>query len=351
MAAHDRVGKIDLRTFESFLMRRLGVGSDRVRIGPRTGIDAAVFDVGDRSIVIAEDPIFPAVGLPLETFGWFTMHIGASDVAVLGVRPELATYSLLMPPGTPDEDFEVIVESIHRAAVELDVTIVGGHTGYYPVVTVPIIGGITVMGIADPEEVISPGGARAGDAVLMTKGPAIEATGLLAILYEEELREAHGDAVAEAALGRCGQITVVEDALTAAEAGPVTAMHDATEGGVLGGLWEMAEAAGVGMEIDASAMPWPEDVDALCTTLSIDPLAAIAEGTLLIAVPEADAPAVIGALAGRDIPCTQIGQIIPEAGRRVITRRDGTTEDLAVPEADPFWPAFFSAVEKLQEEA
>ncbi len=351
MTSRDRVGKIDLRTFESFLMPRLGVTSDRVRIGPRTGIDAAVFDVGDRSVVIAEDPIFPAVGLPLETFGWFTIHIGASDVAVLGVRPELATYSLLMPPGTPEEDFEVIVESIHRAAVELDITIVGGHTGYYPVLTVPIIGGITVMGIAAPEEVVSPAGARPGDAVLMTKGPAIEAVGLLATLYEDELRQAHGDSVTEAALARCRQITVVEDALMAAQTGAVTAMHDATEGGVLGGLWEMAEAAGVGMEIDAAAMLWPEDVEALCATLSIDPLAAIAEGTLLLTVPEADVAAVIGALAGKGIPCTQIGRVIPEAGHRVITRRDGTVEELAVPGEDPFWPAFFAGVEKLQEGA
>jgi len=110
-------------------------------VGPLTGVDAAVIEVGGKALVIAEDPIFPAAGLPLETFGWFTMHIGASDVAVMGVRPQFATYSLLMPPNTPDEEFETIVESIHQAALELGIAIVGGHTGYYPVVVTPIIGG------------------------------------------------------------------------------------------------------------------------------------------------------------------------------------------------------------------
>jgi hydrogenase maturation factor len=275
------------------------------------------------------------------------MHIGASDVAVMGVRPEAATYSLLMPPGTPDKDFVTIVDSIHRAALDLDIAIVGGHTGYYPVVSVPIIGGITVMGVGDPGEIITPAGARPGDAVLMTKGPAIEATGLLALLYEPDLRRAHGDAVTEAALARRHEITVVKDALTACAAGPVTAMHDATEGGVLGGLWEIAEASGVGMEIDAGLMIWPPDVEALCATIGIDPLASIAEGTLLLTVDPGGVRDVLAALSGEGIPCSRIGSVTGAPERRVLRRRDGGVQPLAVPSEDPFWPAFFAGVEKL----
>jgi hydrogenase maturation factor len=341
----DKIGKIDETVFRAFLMQRLGAHDPRVRVGPRTGVDAAVLEIGGKAVVVAEDPIFPAAGLPLETFGWFTVHIGASDVAVMGVPPSLATYSLLMPPRTPDGDFRTIVDSIHEAALELGISIVGGHTGYYPVVNVPIIGGITVIGVGEMETIVTPGGAQAGDAVLMTKGPAIEATGLLAVLYEASLREAHGDAVAEAALARCGQITVVRDALTARRAGPVTAMHDATEGGVLGGLWEIAEASGTGMEVDARRMLWPDDVDALCSMLEIDPLAAIAEGTLLLTVGAAHAPGVIAALDEEGIPCSEIGRIVADPACRTITGRDGTAGVLARPAEDPFWRAFFAALE------
>ena len=285
MAGKGKVGKIDTATFEAFIASKLGHPSDQVMVGPRTGVDAAVLRIGDRALVVAEDPIFPAVGLPLDTFGWFTMHIGASDVAVMGVRPLFATYSLLMPRDTPDSDLATIVDSIHRAALELGISIVGGHTGYYPTVTVPIVGGITVIGVGELAEIVTPGGARPGDAVLMTKGPAIEATGLLAVLYQEKLRHRYGDAITEAALARCSEISVVKDALVARAAGPVSAMHDATEGGVLGGLWEIAWASGVGIEAKEADMCMPANVTALCKTVSIDPLAAISEGTLLITVP------------------------------------------------------------------
>jgi hydrogenase maturation factor len=325
-------------------MDRLGHPSDRVLIGPRTGVDAAVIEVGDKCVVLAEDPIFPAAGLPLDTFGWFTMHIGASDVAVTGVKPEFATYTLLMPPGTSDRDFETIVDSIHVAAMELEIAIIGGHTGYYPLVNAPIVGGITVIGTCDRGRVISPAGACPGDVVLMTKGPAIEATALLAIIYEDRLRERYGDAVADTAIGRRKQITVVEDALTARSAAPVSAMHDATEGGVMGGLWEMAAAAGVGMEIDEAAMIWPDDVEAVCELVSIDPLASIAEGTLLLSVPEAGVDDVVAALAQKRIPCSPIGRVTDNPSRRVIRRRNGRECPLAVPREDPFWGAFFAGV-------
>lgn len=346
MAETSRVGKIDLKTFESYLMHRLGRPDPRVTVGPRTGVDAAVLDLNGQAVVIAEDPIFPAVGLPLDTFGWFTVHIGASDVAVMGVRPEFMTYSLLMPPGTSDDDFNIITESIHQAALDLDIAIIGGHTGYYPVVTVPIIGGITVIGTGNPADIVTPGGAQPGDAVLLTKGPAIEAAGLLAVLYEQEMRAAHGDALTAAALARCNEVTVVKDALVARAAGPVTAMHDATEGGVLGGLWEIASASGVGMDIDEAAMIRPPDVLALCDLLEFDPLAAIAEGTLLITVPETEAMAICAALEAEAIPCSVIGKVTADPDCRVIRRMDGSVQTLAVPDEDPFWPAFFRGVEK-----
>ncbi len=344
-----KVGKIDLATFEGVLAGRLGRSDDRVLVGPRTGVDAAVLEFGEQCLVVAEDPIFPAVGLPLDTFGWFTMHIGASDVAVMGVRPEFATYSLLMPPGTPDSDFETVVDSVHRAALELDIAIVGGHTGYYPVVTVPIIGGITVMGTAPRSQIVTPAGARPGDVVLLTKGPAIEATGLLSLLYWDDLCEAYGDEIAQAAKARCAEITVVKDALTACSAGPVSAMHDATEGGVLGGLWEIAEASGVGMDIEMREDDWPADVRALCDLLEIDPLAAIAEGTLLVAVDDPHAGGVKDALEQAGIPCFRIGRVTDDAARRVLRRGNGDEEQLGVPEEDPFWPAFFAGVERLQQ--
>ena len=103
-------------------------------------VDASVIDIGeDKVLIIAEDPIFPIPGQSPEMFGWYTVHIGASDVAVMGVRPRYMTYTLLMPPEKSEEDLKIIVDSIHRTALELDISIVGGHTGYYPCFATPAI--------------------------------------------------------------------------------------------------------------------------------------------------------------------------------------------------------------------
>ena len=183
-----KIGKIDHALFKEFLLNRLGKTDPSVIVPPRTGIDAGVIDIGDgKVLIIAEDPIFAVPKQSLEMFGWYTVHIGASDVAVMGVKPQYMTYSLLLPPETSDQDFRTIVDSIHNTAVELGIAIVGGHTGYYPGFTSPTIGGITVFAIADKERYVTPAGARPGNDVILTKGPAIETVGILSVLREADL--------------------------------------------------------------------------------------------------------------------------------------------------------------------
>lgn len=340
-----KVGKIDQDTFESFIRERLGRQDDTVVVPPLTGVDAGVIDIGnDKVLIIAEDPIFSVPKQPLEMFGWYTVHIGASDVAVMGVKPRYMTYSLLMPPETSDEDFRTIIDSIHKNADDLGIAIVGGHTGYYPGFASPTIGGITVFAVCGKDEYITPADARGGDDVLMTKGPAIEAVGILAVLLEDELLENHPHELVDRAKALCGEMTVVKDALTAMEAGGVHAMHDATEGGVRGGLYEIAAASGVGMEIDENLFVYPEEVRMVEEALEFDGLEAIAEGTLLLTVDPGHTEAVIQALDGVGIASSVIGRCTDDGSVRTIQRRDGSMEELYIPVQDPFWPLFFRAL-------
>jgi hydrogenase expression/formation protein HypE len=342
-----KIGKIDFETFQRFLLNRLGAKDPTVLVPPLTGVDAGVVDAGGgRVLIIAEDPIFTMPMLPLETFGWFTVHIGASDVAVMGVKPRYMTYSLLMPPETPDRDFRIIVDSIHRTARSLNIAIVGGHTGFYPGLAAPIIGGITVFAFAKKGAYITPAGARPGDAVLLTKGPAIETAGLLAALREKELAGAHSAALIRKAKSLCSQISVVKDCLAAMKAGGVTAMHDATEGGVIGGLFEIANASRVGLEADESLMVYPDEVRMVCEHFGIDPMSAIAEGSLLLTVRPAYVRKVIGRLDRAGIAASVIGGVTADRRRRTLRRRDGTLSPLAIPKQDPFWPAFFEGLKK-----
>ena len=125
------------------------------------------------------------------------------------------TYSLLMPSETRDADFKTIVDAIHRAALELDIAIVGGHTGYYPGFAAPTIGGVTVFAVADKDSFVTPAGAKPGDEVILTKGPAIETAGILAVLREKELLKNYPASLVEEAKALCQQMTVVKDCLIA----------------------------------------------------------------------------------------------------------------------------------------
>jgi len=342
-----KIGKIDVDTFTSFILRRLGRKDDSVLVPPLTGIDAGVVDIGQNKVlIIAEDPIFSIPKQPLKMFGWYTVHIGASDVAVMGVKPRYMTYTLLMPPQTSHEDFRIIVDSIHKTAVELEIAIVGGHTGYYPGFAAPTIGGITVFAITDKESYVTPAGAKPGDEVILTKGPAIETAGILSVLREEELLKKYPSSLVEKAKALCRQMTVVKDALTAMEAGGVTGMHDATEGGVIGGLYEIANASCVGMEIDESLFIYPEAVMMVCEAFSIDPVAAIAEGALLITVKPAHSRMVLKRLNTAGINASVIGKVTKDSKKRIMKRFDGHIIPLVIPQQDPFWPAFFKGLEK-----
>ena len=138
-------------------------------------------------------------------------------------------------------------------------------------------------------------------------------------------------------------MSVVRDAEIAKKAGGVTAMHDATEGGVIGGLFEIADASGVGMRIDEARFVYPPEVRMVCEAFGIDPVAAIAEGSLLITAEPASSPAIIHALSSAGIAASIIGTVTDLPLHRVLARNDGSRIPLAVPEQDPFWPVFFES--------
>jgi hydrogenase maturation factor len=342
-----KIGKIDEAAFRALVRGKFGRRDPSVIVPPRSGIDAGVVDLGrGRVLVVAEDPIFTMPRLPLEMFGRFTVHIGASDVAVMGARPRYMTYSLLLPPETPRDDLRRIIDAIHKAARGLGIAIVGGHTGHYPGFTAPTIGGITVFAVARRKDIVTPAGARPGDEIILTKGPAIETAGLLAALREEELLLRFPARLVDRAKALALAITVVDDALAAAAAGGVTAMHDATEGGVIGGLYEIAAASGVGMEVDERLFVYPDEVRMVCEAFAIDPVRAIAEGSLLLTVRPGRSAAVLARLKRKRIAASVVGRVLKDRRRRTLRRVDGRVERLEIPEQDPFWPAFFQGLER-----
>ena len=336
-----QIGKVDRATFDKVIFPRLGKPDGTVLIGPQHGVDAAVIELPNGEVmVIAEDPTF---GLPvlMPHFGWAIVHICASDVAVLGVKPKYLTICLMLPPGTKDDVLEHIWQEIHQECEKLDIAIVGGHTGIYPGISFPLNGGCTVIGIGKKGQITPPSNACIGDRIIITKGPAIEAAAILAFQAENALIDKFGSALVEKAKDYFFEMTVVKDAAIAAPY--AHAMHDATEGGLLNGVYEIAAASNNGVTLYEDKIVIPDEIDAVCRHFDIDPLISISEGTLVITATPEDTPPMMKELEQSGIAAWEIGEITEKD--RVFVRKDGKREELVPVAVDPFWAAYFSTLE------
>jgi hydrogenase maturation factor len=338
------LGKVDREFFDEHIYPHLGADREDVTLGPQHGVDFGVVEVADRALAMATDPVFLLPSLGFERAAWFAVHVLLSDVAVSGLAPTHLSVDFNLPPEITDEQFETVWSTFDRELRELDVSVVTGHTARYAGCNYPMVGGATAVSVGDPEELVRPDGARAGDRVVITKGPAIEATGLLAIQFESMLAEAvDADTVADAT-DRFYDMSPVRDALTAAAAGPVTAMHDATECGIYGGLHEVARAGGVRIDVERERIPVQPGVLAACEFFDIDPWASISEGTVLATVRPEGVDDVLAALEAAGIPAADVGEVREGEGVYV----DG--ERTEHPGVDPFWAAFEEFTERAAEE-
>jgi hydrogenase maturation factor/predicted fused transcriptional regulator/phosphomethylpyrimidine kinase len=336
-------GKISDRLFARAILPNRGAVHPEVIVWPQMGVDSAILKIGDSFMAIAEDPIFPSPKMSPEDFGWLTVHIGASDITVMGIKPRYMTYSLLLPPGTKEDYIERLTLAINKYAKELGIAITGGHTGFYGSVTIPTIGGITVWGTA--KNYITPAGARIGDSIIITKGAAIEASALLAAELEDSIKAGGIDIkLIKKAAGRLRQVTVVKDARLAAEIDGVHAMHDATEGGVCRGLWEVAAASNVGMEIKRAEIPLPRDIKAICSYFNLNPYEVISEGTLILTCSPDKNKVLLEKFSKAGIDTAVIGEVIPPEKGCYWIEESGEKTVLSPPEVDRFWDVFFNAL-------
>jgi hydrogenase maturation factor len=281
---------------------------DRVVLGPRVGEDAAVIDMGDRYLVATTDPIT----FVTEDLGWYALVVNANDVAVRGAAPRWFLATCLLPEGgASEESVEALFAQVGAACRELGVSLVGGHTEVTHGLDRPLVIG-TMLGEVGRDRLVTTSGARVGDALLLTKGVPLEGTSIIARARDAELRaRGHAEALLSRARSYLTKLSVVPEALLAVELAPVHAMHDPTEGGLATALWELAEAAGVGLSVEAERIPVLPEGRALCAEYGLDPLGTIASGALLLALAPSDAGVVLHACARDGIDCAYIGRVQP----------------------------------------
>lgn len=321
-----KLGKVEREVLERVVYRRLGARRRDVILGPMFGEDAAVLRPPRKMLAVACDPITGAG----EMVGWLAVHVNANDVAVCGAKPSWFSATILLPPGSGEDVLVKLMEEMNRAALELNVGIVTGHTEVAPGVSHPIIAGHMIGVLVSPKPIYS-GGGRPGDVVMMSKSAAVEGTAILARDFSERLRGRVSDRVLRRARGYYRRISVVEEALALAERKLAKAMHDPTEGGVLGGVYELAEASRVSFILYEERVPVSRETRVVCEALGCDPLRLISSGVLLAAVPRR------GVREAEKLGLKVIGELRSRRMGNLLVRGDGGEERVRGPVRDELW--------------
>ncbi|HTR97884.1 MAG TPA: AIR synthase-related protein [Candidatus Acidoferrales bacterium] len=343
------LGKITPGFFARVIAPRLGAARPEVLVGPRAGHDAAIVKVGaGRVLAVTTDPLSVIPVLGPERSARLACHLVASDLWTTGIPPAYASIDLNLPPRFTDDELERYWAAMSETWATLGVAVVTGHTGRYEGCEPSIVGAATLIGIGDEGRYVSPAMAAPGDRVIVTKGCAIETAAVAAALCPRRLAARLApDALARLAALEA-QVSVVADCRAALGVGVrergVTALHDATEGGVLGGLVELAHACGHDLRIERARIPLADEVRIACDVLGVDPYVSLSEGALLVCAAPRNAPAVLGALADAGIAAAEIGEVMKGSGRVWIAEPGGAVTTLDQPPADPYWAAYERAV-------
>ena len=349
MSELPEIGKISLEIFNELIYPRLGAKNRAVLVGPQHGVDVGIVEIGDKVVALTTDPVFIVPEYGWERAAWFAIHILASDAVTSGLKPTFLSIDLNLPMEMTKEQLEIVWDTMHRECEKLGIAIVCGHTARYENCHYPMVGGATVINVGERDEYVTPKLARAGDRVIITKGPAIEATGIFATMFPQLIEEKFGLEFSQRAQQIFYEMSVVEDAMTAVGVGVrergVSAMHDATECGIWGGLFELAQAANLGIRLEKERVIIKDCVEDICNFFAIDPYISISEGTLIIACREHKAEEIVEALSRKGIPSSIVGELVnPKYG--MILVEAGKEKNLEHPLVDPFWGAFYHALGK-----
>lgn len=343
-----KLGKIEQHLFEQFISNKCGYKRSEISTGPGFGVDVSVIDLpGGMAMALTSDPLSLIPSLGLEESAWLSVHLMANDMATTGFAPKYGQFVLNLPSSFSKTDFQTYWEHIHRFCEKIGAAITGGHTGFIEGQQSTIAGGGTFITTGPKSKILVSSHAGVGDTVLVTKQCAISATAILAMSFPETVKNKVGTEVYHQACQSFYRTSSLPDALAAV--GPenqhldVTAMHDVTEGGVLGAIYELASASKNGALIYNEKLPLHEVQKQICDVFSLDPRFCIGAGAMIITCKKGTEMDVIARLAKEEIPCVAVGEITPTAkGINLVV--DGKERSLDYLEEDPYWAAFFKAL-------
>ncbi len=323
------IGKIPNNILEKLLSRFSEPHRSEVITKPGIGEDCAAIDFAGDVCVVTTDPITGAD----DEIGILGIHIACNDLASSGAEPVGLLVTILAPVGTDLEHMEKLLEQINEAASSMNIDVIGGHTEITDAVNRLVLS-ITALGKAKKDKLVNTNGAKPGDSIIFTKYAATEGTAILSWLFENELTREFGEQFVNTSKNLISSISVVKEGLLSARFN-VSSMHDVTEGGVLGALWEIGTACGHGLEVEKNKIPILEETRRICEFLSLDPLKLISSGSMIITTPNGSE--LLKLLHENNIKATEIGHIT--FGKEFLLSDSEDTVKISITESDELYRA------------
>lgn len=344
----EQPGKINHHLFEEFIQNNCGRQRKEVLTGPGFGIDVSVIDLaGGMVLALTSDPLSLIPSLGLQESAWMSVHLMANDMATTGHAPMYGQFVLNLPSSFSKNDFKIYWEYIHQFCLEIGVAITGGHTGFVEGQNSSFAGGGTLAAVLPKDRLLVSQLAAPGDSILVTKTCALSSSAILAMSFPETVRNRVGVALYQQACESFYHTSSLPDALMAVNSNAgnagVTAMHDVTEGGVLGAIYELCIASGNGAVIYNERLPVSDAPARICEVFNLDPRYCIGAGAMIIACKKESSDEVIARLASHNIPCVEVGQLREKPNGIILVEGDKKT-GLVYQETDPYWAAFYNAL-------
>lgn len=310
-----KIGKVPENVLKRSVIRQLHTKRQEVLLGAGVGEDCAALELEpDEVFVLSTDPITGAV----HEIGKLAILITTNDLASAGAEPVGVMLTILLPEDFEEPELKELMQELEEAAAAVNVQIMGGHTEITRAVTQPLVS-VCGVGKAKKGQIISTGGAVPGMDIIATKWIGLEGTAIIAHEKETELKARFSQNFIDKAKALDVHLSVMSEAATAVKSG-VGAMHDVTEGGIFGALWEMAEASGVGLEIDLKKIPIRQETVEICEFFHINPYELISSGCMLMAA--ADGNQLVLDLKKAGIPATVIGKATDSNDRVLLTEAE-----------------------------
>lgn len=309
-----KAGKLKESILKRSILKQLHKRKDDVIVAPAVGGDYGAISVTeDVAVVLSSDP----VTLTKDVIGSTAIIAACNDVACSGATPSGVSVTMLLPTSYNEEELRDLMKDLDRACEICGVDIVSGHTEVSRAVKEPVVM-VTAMGTVSKKEMLHSSRVRPGMDIVATKWVALEGTAILAREKEEELRTRYAQPFIDNAKVFGQMMSILPEAAVAVKSG-ASAMHDVSEGGIFGALWELAESAGVGLEIDLKKIPIRQETIEICEFFDVNPYKLLSGGCLLIATE--DGNGLVMELEKADIPAVIIGKAT-DSNDRVLINED-----------------------------